>query len=129
MSKLYATILTVLAMMFIVTAGFSSAVQQSARPTEAAASEQPTLREILSKPTPMTSSYEVVDVVNGEYHLVDVALDGNDQGTFVLEGQYKTGDVITIMWGTEDSTEIVGDVKVGVASNLDKQHCKAGCNK
>lgn len=88
-----------------------------------------TLRDILSKPTPMTSSYEVVDVVNGEYHLVDVALDGNDQGTFILEGNYEVGDVVTVMWATEDSTEISGDVKVGTASELDKQYCKAGCDK
>lgn len=97
-------------------------------PTEAATSE-PTLREILSKPTPMTSSYEVVDVVNGEYHLVDVSLDGNDQGTFILEGDYEIGDVVTVLWAMEDSTEIAGDVLVGKASELDKQHCKAGCSK
>ncbi|PGF00874.1 hypothetical protein COF71_13825 [Bacillus toyonensis] len=97
-------------------------------PTEAT-TKQPTLRDILSKPTPMTSSYEVVDVVNGEYHLVDVALDGNDQGTFILEGNYEVGDVVTVMWATEDSAEIAGDVKVGTASELDKQYCKAGCGK
>lgn len=96
-------------------------------PKQEAKSE--TLRDILSKPTPMTSSYEVVDVVNGEYHLVDVSLDGNDQGTFILEGDYSEGDVITILWATEDSTEIAGDVKIGVVSDLDKQHCKVGCGK
>ena len=121
MSKLYATILTVLAMMFIVTAGFSSAVQQSVRPVEAATTE-PTLRDILSKPTPMTSSYEVVDVVNGEYHLVDVSLYGNDQGTFILEGDYEIGDVVTVLWATEKAEEIAGDVLVGKANELDKQH-------
>lgn len=89
-------------------------------PTEAVS--EPTLRDTLSKPTPMTSSYEVVDVVNGEYHLVDVALDGNDQGTFILEGNYEIGDVVTVLWDTEDGTEIAGDVLVGKASELDKQH-------
>jgi hypothetical protein len=81
-----------------------------------------TLRDILSKPTPMTSSYEVVDVVSGEYHLVDVSLDGNDQGTFILEGDYEVGDVVTVLWATEGSTEIAGDVLVGKANELDKQH-------
>lgn len=88
----------------------------------AASHTEPTLRDTLSKPTPMTSSYEVVDVVNGEYHLVDVSLDGNDQGTFILEGDYEVGDVVTVMWATEDSTEIAGDVLVGKASELDLPH-------
>ena len=87
----------------------------------------PTLREILSKPTPMVASFEVTGKHDGVYELANVNRDKDDVGTYALEGDYEIGQVVTVLFATEDSTEIAGDVLVGKASELDKQHCKADC--
>lgn len=118
MSKLYSAIIAVLVLMVIVTAGFSSTVAQSVRPTEAA-TEQPTLRDKLSQPVPMVSSMEVVGYHDGVYVLANVNGDEQDMGNYALEGTYKLGDVVTVLWATEDSTEIAGEVLVGTADELD----------
>lgn len=121
MSKLYSAIVAVLVLMTIVTAGFSSAVAQSVRPTEAA-TEQPTLRDKLSQPVPMVSSMEVVGYHDGVYVLANVNGDEQDMGNYALEGTYKLGDVVTVLWATEDSTEIAGETLVGTADELDLPH-------
>lgn len=122
MSKLYAVILSAFLLMAVVTAGFSSAVAQSVRPSETVASEQSTLRDKLSQPTPMVSSMEVVGYHDGVYVLANVNGDEQDMGSYALEGTYKIGDVVTVLWATEDSTEIAGDVLVGTADELDLPH-------
>lgn len=124
MTKLYAVILSVFLLMAVVTAGFSSAVAQSVRPSETAASEQPTLRDKLSQPTPMVSSMEVVGYHDGVYVLANVNGDEQDMGNYALEGTYKLGDVVTVLWATEDSTEIAGEVLVATADELDLPHGK-----
>lgn len=96
--------------------------------TEAAATEvtpkQPTLRDKLSQPTPMVSSMEVVGYHDGVYVLANVNGDEQDMGNYALEGTYKLGDVVTVLWATEDSTEIAGEVLVGTADELDLPHGK-----
>lgn len=121
MSKLYSAIVVVLVLMAIVTAGFSSTVAQSVRPTE-----QPTLRDKLSKPTPMVSSMEVVGYHDGVYVLANVNGDEQDMGNYALTGEYKLGDVVTVLWATEDSTEIAGETLVGTADELDLPHGRDG---
>ncbi|PEZ62981.1 hypothetical protein CN370_08000 [Bacillus cereus] len=125
MSKLYSAIVAVLVLMAIVTAGFSSTVVQSVRPTEAA-TEQPTLRDKLSQPTPMVSSMEVVGYHDGVYVLANVNGDEQDIGNYALTGEYKLGDVVTVLWATEDSTEIAGETLVGTADELDLPHGGVG---
>lgn len=124
MSKLYSAIVAVLVLMVTVTAGFSSTVAQSVRPTEAATSEQPTLRDKLSQPTPMVSSMEVVGYHDDVYVLANVNGDEQDIGNYALDGTYKLGDVVTVLWATEDSTEIAGETLVGTADELDLPHGK-----
>lgn len=124
MTKLYAVILSAFLLMAIVTAGFSSAVAQSVKPSEAVTSEQPTLRDKLSQPTPMVSSMEVVGYHDGVYVLANVNGDEQDMGNYALTGEYKLGDVVTVLWATEDSTEIAGEVLVGTADELDLPHGK-----
>lgn len=118
MSKLYSAIVAVLVLMAIVTAGFSSAVAQSVRPTEAA-TEQPTLRDKLSQPVPMVASFEVIGYHDGVYVLANVNGDEQDMGNYALDGTYKLGDVVTVLWATEDSTEIAGETLVATAGELD----------
>ncbi|EJV59349.1 hypothetical protein [Bacillus mycoides] len=89
--------------------------------------KEPTLRDVLSKPTPMVASFEVTNKHHGVYQLTNVNGDKEDIGDYALEGDYEIGQVVTVLFATEDSTEIAGDVLVGKASELDKQHCKAGC--
>lgn len=86
--------------------------------------KQPTLRDKLSQPTPMVSSMEVVGYHDGVYVLANVNGDENDVGNYALEGAYKLGDVVTVLWATEDSTEIAGEVLVGTADELDLPHGK-----
>lgn len=130
MTKLYAVILSAFFLMAIVTAGFSSAVAQSVRPSETVTKqEQPTLRDKLSQPTPMVSSMEVVGYHDGVYVLANVNGDEQDMGNYALTGEYKLGDVVTILWATEDSTEIAGEVLVGTADELDVQWNKGGDSK
>lgn len=126
MSKLYSAIVAVLVLMVTVTAGFSSTVAQSVRPTEAATSEQPTLRDKLSQPTPMVSSMEVVGYHDDVYVLANVNGDEQDIGNYALDGTYKLGDVVTVLWATEDSTEIAGETLVGTADELDLPYGGAG---
>ncbi|MHA4169914.1 hypothetical protein ACX16C_29035 [Bacillus cereus] len=114
MTKLYAVILSAFLLMAVVTAGFSSAVAQSVRPSETV-TKQETLRDKLSQPTPMVSSMEVVGYHDGVYVLANVNGDEKDMGNYALEGTYKLGDVVTVLWATEDSTEIAGEVLVGTA--------------
>ncbi|CKG62871.1 Uncharacterised protein [Streptococcus pneumoniae] len=128
MTKLYAVILSAFLLMAVVTAGFSSAVAQSVRPSETVTNEQPTLRDKLSQPTPMVSSMEVVGYHDGVYVLANVNGDEQDMGNYALEGTYKLGDVVTVLWATEDSTEIAGEVLVGTADELDVQWNKGGTN-
>lgn len=123
MTKLYAVILSAFLLMAVVTAGFSSAVAQSVRPNETV-TKQPTLRDKLSQPTPMVSSMEVVGYHDGVYVLANVNGDEQDMGNYALEGTYKLGDVVTVLWATEDSTEIAGEVLVGTADELDLTHGK-----
>ncbi|PFK68267.1 hypothetical protein [Bacillus cereus] len=87
-----------------------------------AATEQPTLRDKLSQPTPMVSSMEVVGYHDGVYVLANVNGDEQDMGNYALEGTYKLGDVVTVLWATEDSTEIAGEKLVGTADELDLPH-------
>lgn len=122
MSKVYAIILSVLVLMAVVTAGFTSTAVQSVRHTEAATSEQQTLRDKLSQPIPMVSSMEVVGYHDGVYVLANVNDDEQDIGNYALEGTYKLGDVVTVLWATEDSTEIAGEILVGTADELDLPH-------
>lgn len=129
MTKLYAVILSAFFLMAIVTAGFSSAVAQSVRPSETVTTKQPTLRDKLSQPTPMVSSMEVVGYHDGVYVLANVNGDEQDMGNYALTGEYKLGDVVTILWATEDSTEIAGEVLVGTADELDVQWNKGGDSK
>lgn len=124
MTKLYAVILSAFFLMAIVTAGFSSAVAQSVRPSETVTTKQPTLRDKLSQPTPMVSSMEVVGYHDGVYVLANVNGDEQDMGNYALTGEYKLGDVVTILWATEDSTEIAGEVLVATADELDLPHGK-----
>lgn len=122
MTKLYAVILSAFFLMAVVTAGFSSAVAKSVRPSETVASEQPTLRDKLSQPTPMVSLMEVVGYHDGVYVLANVNGDEQDMGNYALAGEYKLGDVVTVLWATEDSTEIAGEVLVGTVNELDLPH-------
>ncbi|MCU5510312.1 hypothetical protein OCB07_15915 [Bacillus cereus] len=39
-----------------------------------------------------------------------------------MEGDYSEGDVVTVLFATEDSTEIAGDVLVGTDDELDLPH-------
>ena len=87
-----------------------------------------TLRQILSQQYPLVSAYEVVEVENGQYHLVDVNPAGNDQGTFALDGEYQVGDVVVIMWADDAGEEIAGSVKLASAGELDLQWNKGGNN-
>jgi hypothetical protein len=91
--------------------------------------EHPTLRDKLIQQVPMVASFEVKGKHHGVYQLANVNGDKEDVGDCALEGDYSKGDIVTVLFATEDSTEIAGDVKVGKASELDKQHCKAGCAK
>lgn len=125
MSKLYSAIVAVLVLMAIVTAGFSSTVAQSVRPTEAA-SEQPTLRDKLSQPVPMVASFEVKGKHHGVYQLANVNGDELDQGDYALEGDYSEGDVVTVLFATDDSTDIAGETLVGTADELDLPHGRDG---
>lgn len=84
--------------------------------------KQPTLRDKLSQPTPMVSSMEVVGYHDGVYVLANVNGDEHDMGNYALEGTYKLGDVVTVLWATEDSTEIAGETLVGTADELDLPH-------
>ena len=92
-----------------------------------AATEQPTLRDKLSQPVPMVSSMEVVGYHDGVYVLANVNGDEQDMGNYALTGEYKLGDVVTVLWATEDSTEIAGETLVGTADELDLPH--GGGNK
>ncbi|WP_130067475.1 hypothetical protein [Bacillus albus] len=94
----------------------------SAYITTAEYMEQPTLRDKLSQPTPMVSSMEVIGYHDGVYVLANVNGDEQDIGNYALEGTYKLGDVVTILWATEDSTEIAGETLVGTADELDLPH-------
>lgn len=123
MSKLYSAIVAVLVLMAIVTSGFSSTVAQSAATTE-----QPTLRDKLSQPVPMVASFEVKGKHHGVYQLANVNGDELDQGDYALDGDYSEGDVVTVLFTTEDSTEIAGDVLVSKADELDVQWSKGGDN-
>ena len=89
-----------------------------------AATEQPTLRDKLSQPVPMVSSMEVVGYHDGVYVLANVNGDEQDMGNYALTGEYKLGDVVTVLWATEDSTEIAGETLVGTADELDLPHGK-----
>ncbi|MCU5408016.1 hypothetical protein OCA16_26095 [Bacillus cereus] len=124
MTKLYAVILSAFLLMAVVTAGFTNSVVQSVRPVEAAASEQTTLRDKLSHPTPMVASFEVKGKHHRVYQLANVNGDELDQGDYALEGDYSEGDVVTILFATEDSTEIAGEVLVGTVDELDLPHGK-----
>lgn len=126
MSKLYSAIVAVLVLMTIVTVGFSSTVAQSVRPTEAAATEQPTLRDKLIQPVPLVASFEVKGKHHGVYQLANVNGGELDQGDYALENDYEVGDVVTVLFATEDSTEIAGEVLVGTADELDLPHGGAG---
>jgi len=114
-----------ISLLLILAFGATSAMAiytNSAVYTEAATSEQPTLRDKLSQPVPMVSSMEVVGYHNGVYVLANVNGDEQDMGNYALEGTYKLGDVVTVLWATEDSTEIAGEVLVGTADELDLPH-------
>ncbi|PEM64419.1 hypothetical protein [Bacillus toyonensis] len=89
---------------------------------------EPTLREVLSKPVPMVASFEVKGKHHGVYQLANVNRDKEDQEDYALEGDYSEGDVVTVLFATEDGTEIAGDVKVGKASELDVKWYKGGGN-
>lgn len=84
--------------------------------------EQPTLRDKLSQPIPMVASFEVRAKHHGVHELANVNGDKRDVGDYALEGDYEIGDVVTVLFATEDSTEIAGDVLVGTANELDLPH-------
>lgn len=122
MTKLYAVILSAFLLMAVVTAGFTNSVVQSVRPAEAAASEQPTLRDKLNQSVPMVSSFEVKAKHHGVYYLANVNGDELDQADYALEGDYEVGDVVTVLWADDSGEEIAGEVLVGKASELDLPH-------
>ncbi|PFY86033.1 hypothetical protein [Bacillus toyonensis] len=91
--------------------------------------EHPTLRDKLSQQVPMVASFEVKGKHHGVYQLENVNGDKEDVGDYTLEGDYEIGDVVTVLFATEDSTEITSDVKVGTASQLDVQWSGGGGSK
>ncbi|PGL88544.1 hypothetical protein CN926_00640 [Bacillus thuringiensis] len=116
-----------ISLLLILAFGATSAMAiytNSAVYTEAAASEQPTLRDKLSQPVPMVSSMEVVGYHDSVYVLANVNGDEQDMGNYALTGEYKLGDVVTLLWATEDSTEIAGETLVGTADELELPHGK-----
>ncbi|WP_170954532.1 hypothetical protein [Bacillus cereus] len=69
---------------------------------------------------------EVVGYHDGVYVLANVNGDEQDIGNYALTGEYKLGDVVTVLWATEDSTEIAGETLVGTADELDLPHGGVG---
>ncbi|MGX5581892.1 hypothetical protein [Bacillus cereus] len=115
MTKLLSVLPVVLAIVLVLGAGIG---------IERMNAKQPTLRDKLSQPIPMVSSMEVVGYHDGVYVLANVNGDEQDMGNYALGGTYKLGDVVTVLWATEDSTEIAGEVLVGTADELDLPHGK-----
>lgn len=115
MTKLLSVLPVVLAIVLVLSAGIG---------IERMNAKQPTLRDKLSQPTPMVSSMEVVGYHDGVYVLANVNGDEQDMGNYALEGTYKLGDVVTILWSSDDSDGIAGEQLVGTVDVLDLPYGK-----